>query len=75
MQVNGKPPHPTLFLLSLMTGMVGWNASMCFNDGEKDFNWMPGSHLQLLLSGSHLQLLLVQLGDGPIQYDSMDTVW
>ena len=66
MQVNGKPPHPTLFLLSLMTGMVGWSASMCFNDGEKDFNWMPGSHLQLLL---------VQLGDGPIQYDSMDMVW
>ena len=68
MQVNGKPPHPTLFLLSLMTGMVGWSASMCFNDGEKDSDWMQ-------VTGSHLQLLLVQLGDGAIQYDSMDMVW
>ena len=57
-----------VFLLFLMTRMVGWSASMCFNDGEKDSDWMQ-------VTGSHLQLLLVQLGDGPIQYDSMDMVW
>ena len=67
-QSASMQPLPSCFLLSLMTGMVGWSVSMCFNDEEKDSDWMQ-------VTGSHLQPLLLQLGDGAIQYVSMDMVW